>query len=64
PSFGGAILAAVGCGEYDSVEEAAESIVKVKDRIEPNAEIAAKYESKYRIFKRLYPSLKDIYSEM
>ena len=61
PSFGGAILAAVGCGEYKDVETASKSLVKVIDRVEPDKETAAKYEEKYRIFKKLYPALKDIY---
>ena len=29
PGYGGAILAAVGCGEFASVEEAADKLVKV-----------------------------------
>ena len=32
PGYGGAMLAAVGCGEYDSVRtEAADQLVKVVD---------------------------------
>ena len=64
PSFGGAILAAVGCGEFENVEMASDKLVKVIDRVEPNAELSAKYEEKYRIFKKIYPALKEIYKEM
>ncbi len=58
PGYGGAILAAVGCGEYKDVEEAAEKLVKVVDVIEPEKELTEKYEKKYQYFKKLYPTVK------
>lgn len=61
PGYGGAILAAVGCGEYQSVEEASDKLVKVIDTISPEKELAAMYEKKYQVFKTIYPSLKSIY---
>ena len=64
PGYGGAILAAVACGEYASVEEAASKLVKVIDTVEPDPEIAARYEEQYRKFVKMYPALKDIYSEI
>ena len=41
-ALGGAMLAAVANGEYASVEEAAERIVRVVDTIEPESELAVK----------------------
>jgi len=64
PSMGGAMLAAVACGEYASVEEAAKSIVKVVDTVEPNPELAAKYEARYQVFKKIYPTVKTLFPEM
>ena len=64
PGLGGAMLAAVACGEYASVEEAAAKIVKVIDTIEPNAEIAAKYDAKYNKFKEIYPTVKGLYDTL
>ena len=64
PGYGGAILAAVACGEYASVEEAASKLVKVIDTVEPDPEIAARYEDQYRKFVKMYPALKDVYSEI
>ena len=64
PGLGGAMLAAVACGEYASVEEAAAKIVEVVDTIEPDPELTAKYEEKYRKFAKIYPALKDVYSEI
>lgn len=64
PGYGGAILAAVGCGEYSSVEEAAQKLVKIIDTIEPDAQLAAKYEEKYRKFSKIYPALKEIFPQL
>ena len=61
PGYGGALLAAVGCGEYPDVETAAKTVVKVTDVIEPDPELAAKYEKKYKEFKKIYPMIKDWY---
>ena len=64
PGFGAAILAAVGCGEYESVEEATKSIIKIKEKIKPEANLVVKYEEKYQKFKRIYPALKDVFKEI
>ena len=64
PGFGAAILAAVGCGEYESVEKATKSIIKIKEKIKPEADLVVKYEEKYQKFKRIYPALKDVFKEI
>lgn len=64
PALGGAMLAAVGCGVYSSVEEIAEKIVKVTETVEPDPEIVALYDKRYRVFKSIYPSVKDLFQEM
>ncbi len=61
PALGGAILAAVGCGTFKDVKEAADKIVKVVETVEPEQELVAKYEEKYAHFKKLYPTVKDLY---
>ena len=61
PGLGGAILAAVGCGEFASVEEAAEKLIHIVDTIEPELDLVAKYEERYARFKKLYPALKDVF---
>ena len=61
PALGGAMLAAVGCGEYPDVETAAAKIVKVIDTVEPEPGLVAKYEERYQKFKRIYPTVKDLY---
>lgn len=61
PALGGAMLAAVGCGEYPDVETIAEKLVKVVDTVEPEEELVAKYEEKYQKFKKIYPAVKELY---
>ena len=61
PALGGAMLAAVACGEYANVEEVAAKIVKVIDTVEPEAELVAKYEERYNQFKQIYPACKPIF---
>ena len=64
PGYGGAILAAVGCGEFASVEEAADKLVKVIDTVEPEAELVAKYEDRYQRFQKIYPTVKELFPEL
>ena len=64
PSYGGAILAMVGCGEYNSVLEATNELIKTKDVTEPDPELVAKYNKKYEAFTKLYPALKAVYKEI
>lgn len=64
PALGGAMLAAVACGEYATVEEAAAKIVKVIDTVEPQEELVAKYEERYNQFKQIYPACKSVYEIM
>ena len=61
PAMGGAMLAAVACGEYASVEEAAAKIVKVVDTVEPILENAQRYEERYQQFRKIYPAVKALF---
>lgn len=58
PGYGAAILAAVGCDTFESVESACEKLVKVIDTVEPDPVLVQKYEEKYQKFKQLYPIMK------
>lgn len=64
PGYGGAMLAAVACGEYASVEEAAAKLVKVVDSVDPTAELAARYEERYQKFGQIYPTVKDLFPKI
>lgn len=61
PAMGGAMLAAVACGEYDTVEEIAAKFVKIIDTVEPEPELVAAYEERYAKFKEIYPMCKPLY---
>lgn len=64
PGYGGAMLAAVACGEFASVEEAAEKLVKIVDTVEPTPELVAKYEEKYQKFAKIYPTVKELFPKL
>ena len=62
PGYGGSILAMVGCGLYPSVKACADALVSVRETVEPDPEIAARYEKQYQNFKQIYPTLKDLFA--
>ena len=64
PALGGAMLAAVGCGEYPDVETIAAKMVKVVDTVEPDPELVAKYEERYQKFRKIYPTVKGLFKEL
>ena len=61
PAYGGAILAAVADGTFESVEAAAKAIVRKKDTTEPDPVLVEKYEKGYQKFKKFYPALKNLF---
>lgn len=58
PAFGAAILAAVGTGMFNQVEEATDEWVKIVTRTEPDAKASEQYDEYYQVFRDLYPVLK------
>ena len=58
------MLAAVACGEYADVEEAAAKIVKVVDTVEPIPELVEKYEARYQQFREIYPACKELFNKI
>ena len=64
PGYGGAILAAVACGKYASVEEAAAKLVKVTEIVRPEPELTGRYEERYQRFRRIYPAVKELFPKL
>jgi xylulokinase len=64
PGFGAAILAAVGCGVFESTEEAAKRLIRVVETTEQDPELVEKYEQRYRTFTALYPALKPVFKKL
>ncbi len=61
PSYGGAILAAVGCGEFATVAQASEAVTKTGDITVPEKELIEKYNDRYAHYTAIYPAVKDLY---
>lgn len=64
PGYGGALLAAVACGDFASVGEACEKLVQVRERVEPDPAAVAAYDARYQVWRGLYPALKDSFAAM
>ena len=62
PALGAAMLAAVAAGEHTSVGACARR--EIKETIEPDAAIAARYEKQYERFKKIYPRMKELFKEI
>ena len=64
PCFGAALIAGVGVGVYRDISEAVNSIVKIKKIITPKIINTKKYEDYYKLYKKLYYSLKEDFKEL
>lgn len=64
PGMGGAMLAMVACGAYETVQAACDAIVRVVCRVTPEPELAARYEKRYRQFQKIYPACKQLFAEI
>ncbi len=64
PALGAAILAGVGAGVFESVEQACENYIKTDIIIKPNKINYEKYLKLHKIYKNLYNSLKDDYKAL
>ena len=64
PGYGGAMLAMVACGAFDSVGAAADALVQVASTVYPTPELTARYEQQYAKFKTIYPALKPVFAKL
>lgn len=64
PGYGAAMLAMVACGEFASVKEAAAALVRVTDTVEPERELAERYDERYSRFSKIYPACKELFAEI
>ena len=62
--MGGAMLAMVACGEYPDVQSACEKLVHVASVVKPEPELVAKYETRYRKFRIIYPAVKNLFPKI
>ncbi len=64
PGYGGVMLAMVGCGQYPSVQAAADALVEVAKVVQPDPELTARYEARYQKFKAIYPNMKSLFQTL
>ena len=60
---GGAILAAVAAGWFETVEEACAAMIEVTDTTEPGQQAGA-YDRAYAVYRSLYPKLEGTFAEL
>jgi len=59
PAYGVALLAAVGSGAYQTIEEACGAAIRVVNRTNCNAAAVKKYDRGFPVYQGLYRSLKE-----
>ena len=64
PGYGAAMLAMVGLGAYESVESCVEALTGITGIIEPEPELAKKYEEQYEKFRQIYPAMKELFPKI
>lgn len=64
PGFGAVMLAMVGCGLYPDVQSAADSLVSTSSTVEPEEKLVKLYEERYQKFRKIYPAMKGLFSEI
>ncbi|GMQ56084.1 xylulokinase [Vallitalea sediminicola] len=64
PAYGASILASVGYGLFESVEQACKEFIKITSSIEPNKDSVDLYNKKYNKFKKIYPATKELFKEL
>ena len=59
-AFGCALLAGVGAGHWQSLDQACAQALRVAERVEPNAVDLAAYKAGYEKWRKLYPALRGL----
>ncbi|MBI1354495.1 MAG: xylulokinase [Acidobacteria bacterium] len=63
-AYGAALLAMVGSGRFDSVEEACQATIRERERISPDPDLTAVYEPGHKLYQSLYPALQASFPRM
>jgi len=64
PGMGGAMLAMVACGQYPTVADVCEKLVRTAETVEPDPDLAARYEARYQQFRKIYPAMKGLFPSL
>ena len=60
-AYGAAILAAVGIGRWPTVDAACDAVVRGGAATQPQPDVVAFMHDRYEAYRRLYPSLRNVY---
>lgn len=60
-AYGAAILAGVGAGAWNSVDEACDRVVRVATRVAPNPANSTTMQRSYRTYRKIYPALRQVF---
>ena len=63
-AIGNSILAGFGVGIYKDMGKAADRVVKVEKIVDPKKENIERYQSFFRLYKKLYAHLKEDFVEL
>jgi xylulokinase len=62
--LGAALLAGVGAGVYADIRDAVAQTVHLERQIEPDPWSVAAYEARYQLHRQVYPTLRDLQSQL
>ena len=63
-AYGAALLALVGAGAYDSVEQCCSETIREVEEVLPNRESASRYSELHQVFQAIYPALKPVFGRL
>ena len=64
PGYGSAILAMVGAGQFENVNEAIDKFFEIRETVKPSRALVARYADRYEKYRRIYPAVKKLYKEI
>ena len=64
PGYGSAILAMVGAGQFENVNEAIDKFFEIRETVKPSRALVALYADRYEKYRRIYPAVKELYKEI
>jgi xylulokinase len=61
-AYGAAILAGVGAKCWSNVDQACDAVVRVAQRVSPNAATREQMQRGYQVYRHIYPALKSVFA--
>lgn len=63
-AYGAALLAGVGAGYWNGVDDACKAVIKITGKEEPESAKMEQYRKGYEVYQMLYPALNNIFMKM